>query len=129
MLRCRWSPRSVQVRVYGDSAYWVTWSCLVVSTAQRIPTYYHVSLWEKLLPRCDRQSSKPMHSEGKAIPVQAWTGPGGFRRLRLPDFNKLAHEGGKVASLTHRPTLPRRKYSRYSFLLEAEANARTQCDR
>ena len=31
------------------------------------------------------------------------------------------HEGGKVVSLTHRPPLPPRKYSWYSFLLEAES--------
>jgi len=24
--------------------------------------------------------------KGKAIPLQAWTGPEGFRKLRLPDF-------------------------------------------
>jgi hypothetical protein len=24
--------------------------------------------------------------KGKAIPVQAWTGPGGYMRLRLPYF-------------------------------------------
>jgi len=33
----------------------------------------------------------------------------------------MAHEGGKVVSHTHRPTLPPRKYSWYSFLLEAES--------
>jgi len=27
-----------------------------------------------------------MESKGKAIPLQAWTGPEGSRRLRLPDF-------------------------------------------
>jgi len=32
---------------------------------------------------------------------------------------KSAYEGGKVVSPTHRPPLPRRKYSWYSFLLEA----------
>jgi hypothetical protein len=31
-----------------------------------------------------------------------------------------AHEGGKVFSPTHRPPVPPRKYSWYSFLLEAE---------
>jgi hypothetical protein len=31
-----------------------------------------------------------------------------------------ALEGGKVVSPTHRPRLPPRKYSWYSFLLEAE---------
>jgi hypothetical protein len=32
-----------------------------------------------------------------------------------------AHEAGKVVSPTHRPSLPPRKYSWYSFLLEAES--------
>jgi len=32
-----------------------------------------------------------------------------------------AHESGKFASLTHGPLLPPRKYSWYSFLLEAES--------
>jgi hypothetical protein len=32
-----------------------------------------------------------------------------------------AHEGGKVVSPTHQPPLPPRKYSWYSFLLEAES--------
>jgi hypothetical protein len=27
--------------------------------------------------------------KGKAIPVQAWTGPEGSRRLRLPDFKTV----------------------------------------
>jgi hypothetical protein len=27
--------------------------------------------------------------KGTAIPVQAWTGPGGSRRLRLPDFKTI----------------------------------------
>ena len=27
--------------------------------------------------------------KGKAIPLQAWTGPEGFRRLRLTDFNTI----------------------------------------
>jgi len=44
--------------------------------------------------------------KGKAIPLQAWTGPEGSNRLRLPDFKKSAHEGGKVVSPTHRPNLP-----------------------
>jgi hypothetical protein len=27
--------------------------------------------------------------EGKAIPLQPWTGPEGSRRLRLPDFTTI----------------------------------------
>jgi len=29
------------------------------------------------------------YNEGKAIPLQAWTGPEGPRRLRLTDFKTL----------------------------------------
>jgi hypothetical protein len=28
-------------------------------------------------------------TKGKAIPLQAWTGPEGSRRLRLPDFKTM----------------------------------------
>ena len=45
---------------------------------------------------------------GKSIPLQAWTGPEGSRRLRLPDF-KTAHESGKV-SPAHRPPLPQETF-------------------
>ena len=37
------------------------------------------------------------------------------------------HKGGKVVSPTHRPSLPNRKYSWYSFLLEAESTSGPQC--
>jgi len=45
-------------------------------------------------------------SEGKAVPLQAWSGPGGSRKLRFPDFMTTAQDGGKVDGLTHRPPLP-----------------------
>jgi len=44
--------------------------------------------------------------KGKAVPLQAWTGPGGSRKSRFPDFVTTVHDGGKVVSLTHRPPLP-----------------------
>jgi len=44
--------------------------------------------------------------KGKAVPSQAWSGPQGSRKLRLPDFMTTAQDGGKVISLTHRPPLP-----------------------
>ena len=46
--------------------------------------------------------------KGKAVPLQAWSGPEGSRKLRFPDFMTTAQDGGKVASLRHRPPLPRR---------------------
>ena len=44
--------------------------------------------------------------KGKAVPLQAWSGPDGLRKLRLPDYMTTAQDGGKVVSLTHRPPLP-----------------------
>jgi len=44
--------------------------------------------------------------KGKAVPLQAWGGPEGSRKLRFPDFMTTAQGGGKVVSLTHRPPLP-----------------------
>ena len=58
--------------------------------------------------------------KGKTVPLQAWSGPEGSRKLRFPDFMTTAQGGGKVFSLTHRPPLPPRKYTWFSFLLEAE---------
>jgi hypothetical protein len=44
--------------------------------------------------------------KGKAVPLQAWSGPEGSRKLRFPDSMTMAQDGGKVVSLTHRPPLP-----------------------
>ena len=44
--------------------------------------------------------------KGKAVPLQAWSGPEGSRNLKIPDFMTTAQDGGKVVSLTHRPPLP-----------------------
>ena len=44
--------------------------------------------------------------KGKTVPLQAWSGPDGSRKLRFPDFMTTAQDGGKDDSLTHRPPLP-----------------------
>jgi hypothetical protein len=44
--------------------------------------------------------------KGKAVPLQAWSGPEGSRKLRFPEFITTAQDGGKVVSLKHRPPLP-----------------------
>ena len=45
------------------------------------------------------------NKKGKAVPLQAWNGPEGSRKLRFPDYVTMAQDGGKVVSLTHRPPL------------------------
>ena len=44
--------------------------------------------------------------KAKAVPLQAWNGPEGSRKLRFPDFTTTAQDDGKVVGLTHRPPLP-----------------------
>ena len=38
-------------------------------------------------------------SKGKAVPLQAWTGPKGSRKLRFPDFVTTAQGGGRLSAL------------------------------
>ena len=47
-----------------------------------------------------------MYKKGKAVPLQAWSGPEGSSKLRFQDFMTTEQDGGKVVSLTHRPPLP-----------------------
>ena len=35
----------------------------------------------------------------KAVPLQAWTGPEGSRKLRFPDFVTTAQDGGRLSAL------------------------------
>ena len=44
-----------------------------------------------------------MFGKGKVeeVPLQAWSGPEGSRKLRFPDFMTSAQDGGKVVSLKH----------------------------
>ena len=51
------------------------------------------------------RNSPEYKGKGKAVPLQAWSGPEGSRKLRFPDFITTAQDGGKVVSLTHRPPL------------------------
>ena len=37
--------------------------------------------------------------KGKAVPLQAWSGPEGSRKLRFPDFMKKAQNRGRLSAL------------------------------
>ena len=51
-------------------------------------------------------STQPLTEMSKAVPLQAWSGPEGSRKLSFPDFMTTAQEVGKVVSLTHRQHSP-----------------------
>ena len=47
-----------------------------------------------------------IYVKGKALPLQASSGPEDSTKLNFPDFTTTAQDGGKVVTLTHRPPLP-----------------------
>jgi hypothetical protein len=66
---------------------------------------------------------------GKAIPLQALTDPKDSRRLRLPDFKTIGTWRWQSCQPYAPPAFTPRKYSWYSFLLEAESTPGPQCNR
>ena len=49
-------------------------------------------------PRPDLRVTQPPFLWVKAVPLQAWTGPEGSRKLRFPDFVTTAQDGGRVSA-------------------------------
>ena len=60
-------------------------------------------------------NNKHVKGKGKAVPLQACSGPEGSGKLRFPDYMTTAQDGAAPAAFAPR------KYSWYSFLLEAES--------
>ena len=52
------------------------------------------------------KSCRALILKGKAVPLEAWSGPEGSRKLRFPDYMTTSQDGGKIFSLRHRPPLP-----------------------
>ena len=42
---------------------------------------------------------RSVKGKGKAVPLQAWTGPEVSRKLRFPDFVTTAQDGGRLSAL------------------------------
>jgi len=70
-----------------------------------------------------------LSKRGKAVPLRAWSGPEGSRKLRFPDFMTTAQDGGKVVSTYAPAAFAPKKYTWSSFLLEAESTPGPWCDR
>ena len=44
--------------------------------------------------------------KGKAVPLQAWTGPEVSRKLRFPDFVTTTQDSGRLSALRIGPLYP-----------------------
>ena len=106
-----------------------------------------ISVWKNIIKLLVQSSwwwtfSFSKHAEdnkkrnGKAVPLEAWSGPEGSRKLRFPDFMTTAQEVVKADNLTtflcrcQRPASPPGYPSSwYSFLLEAESTPGPYCER
>ena len=54
----------------------------------------------QLIPQCWLVlAAGHVTGKGKAVPLQLWTGPEGFRNLRFPDFVTTAQDGGRLSAL------------------------------
>ena len=61
--------------------------------------------------------------KGKSVPLQEWSGPEDSRKLRFPNF-VTSQDSGRFWPYAPAAFTPR-KYSWYSFLLEAESTPGT----
>ena len=66
---------------------------------------YHFLRSFKVFLACPSDVISKGKGKGEAVPLQAWSGPEGSRKLRFPDYVTMDQDGGKVVSLTHRPPL------------------------
>ena len=64
----------------------------------RIVIYENVIEYRKYL-KCNSLHVSKGKGKGKAVPLQAWSGPEGSRKLRFPDFMTMAQDGGRLSAL------------------------------
>jgi hypothetical protein len=84
-----------------------------------------ISLILKLKPFCETTTKHDDDNDGddydrKIIPIEAWTGPEGFRSWRFPEFLHNQHVKGQGCQPYAPAAVNLRRQPWYSFLLEDE---------
>ena len=82
------------------------WDVRVVKVRRETRFYVIMLLRNSELGKVQLPKALYIQFKGKAVPLQAWSGPQGSSKLRFPDFMTTGQDSGKVVSLTHRPPLP-----------------------
>ena len=59
-----------------------------------------------LEPKCSAQFSQ--NTVNAAVPLQAWSGPEGSRKLMFPDFMTTAQDGARLSALATAAFNPRK---------------------
>ena len=70
---------------------------------------YDTYAYKYYSPSCITYHQKPINNykgKGKAVPLQAWSGPEVSRNLRFPNYMTKAQDGDKIVSPKHWPPLP-----------------------
>jgi hypothetical protein len=78
------------VRISGSNAGYTMFRGSVKGTGYPLHSPVSPTLPLPCVIVCHHISTGLYHQKGKATPLQAWTGPEGSRRLRLPDFKTIA---------------------------------------
>ena len=84
----------------------LSWDRWLLSTSsyrtplRHIPSlYHHQSISYVVVFFYSDIYTTKVKGKGKAVQLQAWTGPEGSRKLRFPDFVTTAQDGGRLSAL------------------------------
>jgi len=86
--------------------YLITVPYLAKSALHEVPQDGILIRYRKPLRSLGELAEEKPDQDCKISPILGSTCPEGSRKLRFPDYVTMAHDGGKVVSLTHRPLLP-----------------------
>jgi hypothetical protein len=77
----------------------ICWDYTEKHGQQNINIYIYIPAGPSNMPITAIKQPDIQKGKGRAIPLEAWAGTEGSRRLRLPDFKTTAHEVVRLSAL------------------------------